>query len=41
VEIGTLAAADALEARMENYSSRRGRRIVASKIAKMRKAHGA
>jgi HEAT repeat protein len=41
VAIGTPEAADALEARMEGYSSRRGRRIVTNKIAKMRKAHGA
>jgi HEAT repeat protein len=41
VAIGTREAADALEARMENYSSRRGRRIVAKKIAKMRKSLGA
>jgi HEAT repeat protein len=40
VAIGTPEAADALEARIENYASRRGRRIVASKVAKMRKAHG-
>jgi HEAT repeat protein len=41
VAIGTPEAADALEARMQTYSSRRGRRIVAKKIAKMRAAHGA
>ena len=41
VAIGTPEAADALEARMTTYSSKRGRRIVASKIAKMRKAHSA
>jgi HEAT repeat protein len=40
VAIGTAAAADALEARMEDYSSKRGRRVVANKIAKMRKAQG-
>ena len=40
VAIGTPAAADALEARMDTYTSRRGRRIVARKIAKMRAAHG-
>jgi HEAT repeat protein len=41
VAIGTPEAADALEARMKNYSSGRGRRIVARKIATMRTAHGA
>jgi HEAT repeat protein len=41
VAIGTPEAADALEARMETYSSGRGRRIVAKKIARMRAVHGA
>jgi HEAT repeat protein len=39
VVIGTPEAADALEARMETYSGKRGQRIVAKKIATMRATH--
>jgi HEAT repeat protein len=36
VAIGTPAAADALEARLEAFDSRRGRKLVAKHIAEMR-----
>ncbi|MEA2168584.1 MAG: hypothetical protein QOF76_1884 [Solirubrobacteraceae bacterium] len=38
LEIGTPEVADLLEARLDTYPSARGRRIVAKKIAKLRRA---